>query len=256
MADSAELTDRDPRAERVHHAYAGNRLLLAMPEEARAALKPAMSLTALSRGTVLFDVGEDVRSTYLPCRPTMVSLLVVTPDGREVEAATVGWEGALGGVVSGGLKPAYGRAVVQAPGPAFVVPTARLDEMRQRFPALGDLFTRYADSMIAQMMQSVACNALHTIEQRCCRWLLAAHDRAGEDIVRLTQEALADMMGVQRTTVTAAAKVLQADGIIQTRRGRVEILDRRKLERRACECHGQVEAHFRKLLPEVAASAG
>jgi CRP-like cAMP-binding protein len=146
--------------------------------------------------------------------------------------------------------------VVQAPGPAFTIQTARLDEMRQRFPALGDLFTRYADAMIAQMMQSVACNALHTIEQRCCRWLLAAHDRAGEDIVRLTQEALADMMGVQRTTVTAAAKILQADGIIQTRRGRVEIRDRRKLERRACECHAQVEAHFKKLLPELAVSAG
>jgi len=252
MADSAEPTsDRETRAERVSQAYAGNRLLQAMPEEARAALKSTMSMTALARGHVLFDVGEDVRNTYLPCRPTMVALLVVTAEGREVEAATIGWEGALGGIVSGGLKPAYGRAVVQAPGPAFIVPTARLDEMRQRFPAMGDLFTRYADALIAQMMQSVACNALHTIEQRCCRWLLSAHDRSGEDVVRLTQEALADMMGVQRTTVTAAAKVLQADGIIQTRRGRVEIRDRRKLERRACECYGQVEAHFARLLPEI-----
>lgn len=251
MADSAEPNDRPSRAERVSHTYAGNRLLMAMPEEARAALKSVLSLTALARGTVLFDVGQDVRSTYLPCRPTMVSLLVVTAEGREVEAATVGWEGALGGIVSGGLKPAFGRAVVQVPGPAFVVPTARLDELRQRFPSLGDLFSRYADVMIAQMMQSVACNALHTIEQRCCRWLLAAHDRSGEDIVRLTQEALADMMGVQRTTVTAAAKSLQAQGILQTRRGRVEILDRRKLERRACECYGQVESHFHRVLPEI-----
>lgn len=251
MADSAEINERETRAERVSQAYAGNRLLLAMPADARAALKSVMTLTALARGTVLFDVGEDVRSTYLPCRPTMVALLVVTAEGREVEAATVGWEGALGGIVSGGLKPAFGRAVVQTPGPAFVVPTARLDEMRQRFPALGDLFSRYADAMIAQMMQSVACNALHTIEQRCCRWLLAAHDRSGEDVVRLTQEALADMMGVQRTTVTAAAKVLQADGVLLTRRGRVEIVDRRKLERRACECYGQVEAHFRRVLPEL-----
>jgi hypothetical protein len=253
MADSAEPTEREARAERVHQAYAGNRLLQAMPEDARAALRSAMTMIALARGQVLFDVGEDVRNTYLPCRPTMVALLVITPEGREVEAATIGWEGALGGIVSGGLKPAYGRAVVQAPGPAFVVATARLDEMRQRFPMLGDLFTRYADALIAQMMQSVACNALHTIEQRCCRWLLAAHDRSGEDTVRLTQEALADMMGVQRTTVTAAAKVLQADGIIHTRRGRVEILDRRKLERRACECYGQVEAHFARVLPEVKA---
>lgn len=101
------------------------------------------------------------------------------------------------------------------------------------------------------MMQSVACNALHRTEERCARWLLATHDRAGDKMIHLTQESLAEMMGVQRTTVTAVTGVLQERGLIRTHRGRVEVLDRAGLERAACECYRAVEDHFAMLLPEV-----
>lgn len=207
---------------------------------------------ALRRGQVLFEPGDDVVTTHFPCRPTMASLLVVTASGREVEAATIGWEGAIGGIVSSGHKPAFGRAVVQTPGAALRIETARLEEAKAQSWAIGDLFDRYSDAMLAQLMQSVACNALHDIEQRFCRWLLAAHDRAGEDVVHLTQEALAEMLGVQRTSVTAVGQALQSKGLIRYRRGRVEVLDRPGLERAACECYRAVEDHFERLLPEVA----
>ena len=158
----------------------------------------------------------------------------------------MGREGAIGGIVSAGFKPAYGRAVVRVPGFAFCIPTARLEDAKGQSPALADLFARYADVLLAQMMQSTACNALHGVEQRYCRWLLSTHDRAGDEPIRLTQETLAQMMGVQRTTVTAVARALQDDGLIATGRGRIEVLDRPALERRACECHDAVERHFQR----------
>ena len=101
------------------------------------------------------------------------------------------------------------------------------------------------------MMQGVACNALHSVEERCARWLLATHDRAGDHLIQLTQESLAEMLGVQRTTVSAVTSALAARGLIKTLRGRVEILDRKVLERVACECYEAVEDHFARLLPEV-----
>ena len=251
MADTAET----PSSTRtiLPPGRAGNRLLAALRPGDLALLSPHLSLVTLEAGTVLFDAGEDIHTTLLPCHSTMASLLVVTRDGQEVEVASIGREGAIGGIVSAGFKPAYGRAVVRIPGTAMSLPTARLEEAKTRSPALTDLFARYADVLLAQMMQLAACNALHGIDQRICRWLLSTHDRAEDATIRLTQETLADMLGVQRTTVTAVAKALQDEGLIRTGRGRIEILDRRRLERRACECHDRIEAHFQRMLPEVEA---
>ncbi|HJV42402.1 Crp/Fnr family transcriptional regulator [Caulobacter sp.] len=229
-----------------------NRLLAALRPDALAELSPHLVLVDLPQDAVLFDVGDDVEHTYLPCGPTQVSLLVVTSDGQEIEAASIGFEGAVGGMVSAGFKPAYGRAVVRVAGHAFCLPTSRLEEIKTRSPVVADLFDRYADVFVAQMMQVVACNALHPIEQRACRWLLFAHDRSGDVPIRLTQETLAQLLGVQRTTISAVARGLQDAGIIHIGRGRVEVLDRPALEKRACECHGAVEAHFRKILPKIA----
>ena len=228
-----------------------NRLLAALRPAALAELAPLLTPVALTMDAVLFDSGDDVETTYLPCGQTQVSLRVVTAEGQEIEAASVGQEGAIGGVVSAGDKPAYGRAVVRTPGQAFSVPIERLEEVKTRVPAVADLFDRYADVMIAQMMQLVACNALHPIEQRACRWLLFAHDRSGDEPIRLTQETLAQMLGVQRTTISAVARTLQNAGIIHIGRGRVEVLDRPGLKKRACECHDAIEAHFHRLLPKV-----
>lgn len=231
--------------------YLSNRLLAALRPDALTELSPHLVLVDLPLDGVLFDAGDDVAHTYLPCGPTQVSLLVVTSDGQEIEAASIGFEGAIGGVVSAGFKPAYGRAVVRVPGRAFCIPTSRLEDIKTHHPAVADLFDRAADVFIAQMMQVAACNALHPIEQRACRWLLFAHDRSGDEPIRLTQETLAHMLGVQRTTISAVARVLQDDGVIDIGRGRVTVLDRPALEKHACECHAAVEAHFRRVLPKI-----
>ena len=216
-----------------------------------AVLEPHLELVRLPRGKVLFEPGDDVVTTYFPCVRSMVSLLIVTRDGREVEAATIGREGAVGGIVSEGHKPAFGRAVMQIGGEALAIPTSHLEAAKTGSARFRDLFSRYADALLAQMMQSVACNALHTAEERASRWLLSTHDRAGDNIIQLTQESLAEMLGLQRTTVTAVTAGLQARGLIRTHRGRVEIVDRPGLERAACECYRAVEDHFAELLPEV-----
>lgn len=233
-------------------ARRANRLLATLTPREFDILAPHMEPVSLPRGKVLFEPGDDVVTTYFPCHRAMVSLLIVTRDGREVEAATIGREGAVGGIVSEGHKPAYGRAVVQIGGDALAISTSHLEAAKTGSPRFADLFARYADALLAQMMQSVACNALHRADERCARWLLATHDRAGDKIIHLTQESLAEMLGVQRTTVTAVTGGLQDRGLIRTHRGRVEIIDRDGLERAACECYREVEDHFARLLPEVA----
>lgn len=250
MNGTSFAPERDAGArDTVHRA---NRLLAALAPRDLEVLKPHLEPVALARGQVLFEPGDDVVTTYFPCHRTMASLLIVTRDGREVEAATIGREGAIGGIVSEGHKPAYGRAVVQIPGAAYAISTSHLEAAKTGSARFGDLFSRYADSLLAQMMQSVACNALHRVEERCARWLLATHDRAGDKIIHLTHESLAEMLGVQRSTVTAVTGELQSRGLIRTHRGGVEVLDRRGLERAACECYRAVEDHFAKVLPEVA----
>jgi CRP-like cAMP-binding protein len=231
-------------------ALSGNRLLATLPDTDLNLLKPSLSVIALPRSKVLFEPGDEVETTYFPCNTTMVSLLIVLRDGREVEAATIGHEGAVGGIISSGHKPAFGRAVVQIPGAAYAISTQRLEEAKQRSPRLGEVFSRYSDLLAAQLMQSVACNALHSLEQRCSRWLLSTHDRAGEDIIHLTQEALAEMLGVQRTSVTAVARELSERRIIRYQRGKIEILNRRALEVASCECYEAVEAHFKAVFLE------
>lgn len=240
-----------PEAKHKPALRSANRLLAALTPRDFAVLEPHLDLVTLPRGKVLFEPGDEVTTTYFPCHRTMVSLLIVTRDGREVEAATIGREGAVGGIVSEGHKPAFGRAVVQIGGEALAIATSHLEGAKGGSARFGDLFSRYADALLAQMMQSVACNALHRTEERCARWLLATHDRAGDKIIHLTQEALAEMLGVQRTTVTAVTGALQDRGLIRTHRGRVEVLDRKGLERAACECYRAVEDHFQRLLPEV-----
>jgi CRP-like cAMP-binding protein len=202
-------------------------------------------------GEILFEPGDDVMSSCFPCGGVMVSLRVTSSDGREVEAATIGREGAVGGIVSAGKKPAYARAIVQIGGPAYCIPTTKIEDAKCRSPAIHDLFCRYADVLLAQVMQSVACSALHSVEQRCARWLLATHDRVGMTTIPLTQEALAEMLGVRRTTISTVAKTLQQGGAIRYARGRVEIINRKRLQQAACECYEMVENHFLRMLPEV-----
>jgi CRP-like cAMP-binding protein len=126
-----------------------------------------------------------------------------------------------------------------------------LEAAKARSSHIRDIFCRYADALLAQIMQSVACNAAHPLEARLCRWLLTTQDRSGGDEIPLTQEYLAEMLGVQRTTVSGAARALQAQGLISYRRGSVQIKRRDLLEEKACDCYGSVEQHFREVLPDV-----
>ena len=249
MVDSAGSADGF-RPSAIATLFAGNRLLATLSPADRAILEGSAEVVDLQRDAVLFDAGGDVGASYFPAAGAMISLVLFMRDGRSVEVATIGKEGAAGGIVSCGSTPAFARAVVQMPGPALRVPIAAIETTKSRSPQVRNLFCRYSDALLAQVMQSVACNTFHPIEARCCRWLLTAHDRVEGEAIPLTQEYLAEMLGVQRTSVSPIAKQLQDKGLIRYRRGRIEILDRDRLERGACECYGAVERHFAAVLPE------
>ncbi|WP_191060666.1 Crp/Fnr family transcriptional regulator [Geminicoccus harenae] len=232
---------------------AQNRLLATLGPAERELLLPGAEVVELAAGTVLVDSGDDVLSTYFPISGMVAALVVVMADGSVAEAATIGREGAIGGVVSAGHKPAFARAIVQLPGSCLRIETARLEAGKARSPRLHDLFARYADALLAQVLQSVVCNVLHPLDQRCCRWLLSTMDRADSVELEITQEFLAQMLGVQRTTMTRTLGDLDRRGLIRQARGRIIIRSREGLEASSCECHASVYRHFRRILPEVAA---
>ena len=173
----------------------------------------------------------------------MISMTIELSGGRTAEVASVGREGAVGGIVSCGHAPAFSRAEVLMPGAAFKVPMDALEDAKGRSPFIANIFCRFSDYLLSQVMQSAACNAFHSIPERAARWLLHAQDRAG-DRIELTQEAFAGLLGVQRTTVNAVVKELTAEGLVATGRGNIRITDRAGLKRRSCECYEQLERHF------------
>lgn len=228
-----------------------NRLLASLTAEDRALLRPHLSVVRLERGDVLFQPGEEVGAMHFPCDGTMVSLVVVMPDGRSAETGLIGSEGALGGIVSQGRKPAYARGVVQIPGEACRIAMSEIEVTRERSANFADTLARAADCLLARILQAVACNALHSLEQRMARRLLVVHDRHGAEDLPLTQEYLGEMLGVGRTYVTRTASALQARGIIGYARGRVRVFDRSGLEALACSCEPAIRDHYERVLPGV-----
>jgi len=231
-----ELTQAD-------EAFAGNRLLSTFSPEARALIEPFGRLVELHPGEIVLTRGEQVSASLFPVGPTMITMVVELSGGRTVEVASVGREGAVGGNVSCGHAPAFSKAQVLVPGPAFKIPMKALEDAKNRSPFIGNLFCRYSDYLLSQVMQSVVCNAYHSITERAARWLLHVQDRAG-DRIELTQEALAGLLGVQRTTVNAVTKELSSEGLIVTGRGTVRVIDRAGLKRRACECYQRLQDHY------------
>ena len=228
---------------RTDQAFARNRLLATFPPDARAVIEPHCSVVELDVGSIVHACGQDVVTSYFPYDQTMICLCLDLSDGRSIEVASIGQEGAVGGIVSCGHSPAFARAEVLIPGPALRIPMPLLEETKLRSAHIRNLFCRFSDYLLSQVMQSVACNAFHPIEARAARWMLTAQDRAGSRI-ELTQEALARLLGAQRTTVNAVARILQDEGLISTRRGVVQVIDRAGLKRRSCECYAAVESHF------------
>jgi len=224
-------------------AFAGNRLLSTFAREARALLEPFGTMVEFDTGDLVLERGDQVHSSVFPIGSTMISMVVELSGGRSIEVASIGKEGAVGGIISCGHAPAFSRAEVLVPGSAFRVPMEALEDAKKRSPFVSNLFCRYSDYLLSTVMQSVACNAFHSIPERAARWLLHVQDRAG-DRIELTQEALARLLGVQRTTVNAVIKELAAEGLIGTSRGTVRVLDRAGLKRRACECYQRMLDHY------------
>lgn len=229
--------------DRTDEAFSGNRLLSTFATDARVLVEPYGDVIDLDGGETVLRRGEDVDASLFPFGSTMVSMVVDLAGGKSIEVASIGREGAIGGIVSCGHAPAFSRAVVLVEGPALRVPMKALEEAKSRSGFVANLFCRFSDYLLSQVMQSVACNAFHTIEQRAARWLLLAQDRAG-DRIELTQGAFAGLLGAQRTTVNAVIRTLQDEGLIATGRGVVRVIDRAGLKRRSCECYRALEDHF------------
>ena len=227
---------------RFDRAFTGNRLLATITGEDRRLLEAEAEIVDLPLGGKILTRGRQVESSLFPFGQTVISM-VVDVDGRSIEVASVGDEGAVGGIISCGHAPAYTRATVLVAGPALRLPMKALEAAKSRSDFISNLFCRYSDYLLAQVMQAAACNVFHSIQARTARWLLTAQDRAG-DRVALTQEALAGLLGAQRTTVNAAVRSLQDQGLVAIRRGAIQILDRAGLKSIACECYDLLVHHF------------
>lgn len=223
-----------------------NLLLSALDDGALAALSPFLSETPLSLDRILGEPGEALETVYFPSSG-MISMITVLEDGRAVESLTVGREGAVGLVAALGSPSWTVRGLVQISGMAWGVSVERLLGVALEQPSIIDVALRYAQATEAQLHRSSACNAAHKVEARLCRWLLTYEDRVGDVVLPLTQGYLAMMLGVQRTRVTAAAKALQQQGLIDYRRGRITILDRDGIETAACGCYRAVEDAYARI---------
>lgn len=227
--------------------FTGNLLLSTFDRAARALLEPYGELVELKAGTTVLTRGEQVQSSIFPLNQTMIAMAVELSGGRTVEVASIGREGAVGGIVSCGSAPAFSRAVCLVGGPALRVPMEQLEGAKGQSNFIANIFCRFSDYLLAQVMQSVACHAFHSIPERAARWLLHAQDRAG-DRIELTQEAFAGLLGVQRTTVNAVVKELSSEGLVKTGRGTMSVTDRDGLERRSCECYVRLGEHFGEVI--------
>jgi CRP-like cAMP-binding protein len=225
-----------------------NRLLAALPPEDHGLIAPHLVQVDLERGRLLYDPGDPIETIYFPT-DGVISLMTLMENGAAIESATIGREGALGLMAAVAPRQSLSRAIVQTPVRAARMSAGALHEAWEKSPAIKQLVDRHSEALFGHAIQSVACNALHSVEARFCRWLLTCHDRISTDTVALTQEFLADMLGVQRTTVTAVARTLQEKGVIRYRRGVVDIMDRAGLEALACECYGVIHRTYERLLP-------
>lgn len=229
-----------------------NELLAFLPEDECARLMPNLELTELPLGTVLYESGVPMRWAYFPIT-VIVSLLYVLENGESAEIAIVGKEGIVGVSLFMGGESTSTQAVVQSAGCAYKLKAELLKEEFYRAGPMQRLMLRYTQSLLTQMAQTAVCNRHHTLDQQLCRWLLLSLDRLPSNELVMTQELIANMLGVRREGVTAAAGNLQKAGLIEYRRGRITVLDRPGIEARSCECYAVVKAECDRLLPNCIA---
>lgn len=235
--------------------YADNLLLGALSTEVLGRVTPFLKLAELPLGSVLYESGDVMHDVYFPTN-SIVSLLYVMEDGRSAEIAVVGNEGVVGvSLFMGGLSTPS-RAIAQSAGFVYRLNGKNLRSEFDRHGELHNLLLRYTQALITQMTQTAACNRHHTIDQQLCRWLLLSMDRLKGDQLDMTQELIANMLGVRREGVTEAAGKLQLAGVIRYQRGHIKVLDRPGLERRSCECYAVVKKESDRLLEHLSYPLG
>ena len=242
------LADGSPIAALGGHTPHQNHLLDALPRSDYDRLAPHLELIPMVLGDVLYEPGGRLRYVYFPTT-SIVSLLYVMEDGDSAEIAVVGNEGILGISLFMGGDTTPSRAVVQSAGYAFRLKADLLKDEFGRFGPTMHLLLRYTQALITQMAQTAVCNRHHSVDQQLCRWLLLSLDRLASNELSMTQELIANMLGVRREGVTEAARKLQDASLIRYRRGRITVLDRPGLEARSCECYQVVKTEFDRLLP-------
>jgi CRP-like cAMP-binding protein len=225
-----------------------NHILEALPQQERERLFPHLKLAPMPLGMVLYESGAALRHIYFPTN-SIVSLLYVMQDGASAEIAVVGNEGAVGVSLFMGGETTPSRAIVQSAGYAYRLTGNRLKQEFNRHGEMLHVLLRYTQSLITQMAQTAVCNRHHSLEQQLCRWLLLSLDRLAGNQLQMTQELIANMLGVRREGVTEAAGRLQKLGVIKYVRGKITVLDRPHLERLSCECYAVVKRETDRLLP-------
>jgi CRP-like cAMP-binding protein len=225
-----------------------NQLLSRLDAETAALLKPDLVEVSLKHGVVLHQASAEIEQVYFPTH-CVVSILAETKDGKTVETSIIGPEGVVGASVAIGVTSSFSAAVVQIGGTVMRMPAAKFRRVSQKSEALRNVLARFELAMLAQVQQSTACNALHNIDARACRWLLQCRDRMQSDNLPLTQEYFAKMLGVQRTSVTLTEKILQKAGIIKHQRGGLQIIDSEGLHSASCECYGRIKDRFELIFP-------
>jgi len=244
------LTRRDQNAEVTDRPF--NNLLRRLNVADYALLSPYLVQTETRASDLLYNPGDDVDLVHFPCGPALVSYLVPNEDGRDVETVLIGREGAVGGIVSQGYLPAYTRITVKFGGPFARLPVDKLEAAKMKSASLRNIFARYADCMMAQIFQSTACNAIHSIEQRTAKWIISAMERAdGDNSVPLTHEQLSTLLGVGRSYTSRVIQTFKAEGVLQTRRGSILVSNPDALRIRSCLCNEAVKIHFEEVLRGV-----
>jgi hypothetical protein len=229
-----------------------NNLLRRLNAADFALVAPHLTEADTNPNDLLYNPGDDVEIVHFPCGPSLVSYLVASEDGRDVETILIGREGAVGGIVSQGHLPAYTRIMVKFAGPFVRLSIGRLDAAKKKSSTLNNIFARYADCMLTQMFQSTACNAIHSIEQRTAKWIISAMERSdGDEVVPLTHEQLATLLGVGRSYTSRVIQTFKAERILETRRGSILVRNPDALRVRSCLCNEAVKTHFEEVLRGV-----
>jgi DNA-binding transcriptional regulator YhcF (GntR family) len=229
-----------------------NNLLRRLSSSDFALIEPHLAHAEVEAGGLLYNPGDDVDTVHFPCGPSLASFMVPNEDGRDVETILVGREGAVGGIVSQGYLPAYTRIMVKFGGPFVHLQVRKLEAAKLKSATLRNVFARYADCLLAQIFQATACNAIHSIEQRTAKWIISAMERTnGEDVVPLTHEQLATLLGVGRSYTSRVIQTFKAEGVLETRRGSILVRNRDALRIRSCLCNEAVKNHFEEVLRGV-----